>query len=106
MKNNLPRINLPKLNIPKPRILPKLNIPSMQPIPKPKIDMKALQKSVGYITDAISIILDSRFFFNDPTIVFVGNNPFVLSAIDEEIKVPTPPLPAKYRLDLKSLFLK
>ena len=56
MKNNLPRINLPKLNIPKPRILPKLNIPSMQPIPKPKIDMKALQKSVGYITDAISIV--------------------------------------------------
>ena len=56
MKNNLPRINLPKLNIPKPRILPNLKIPSMQPIPKPKVDMKALQKSVGYITDAISIV--------------------------------------------------
>ena len=56
MKNNLPRIKLPKISVPKPSILPKLNIPHMKPIPKPQVDMKALQKSVGYITDAISIV--------------------------------------------------
>ena len=48
MKLNLPKmkkINLPKITIPKPQLLP-----------KPKVDMKALQKSVGYITDIISVV--------------------------------------------------
>ena len=48
MKLNLPKIK--KIN------LPKINIPKPQPLPKAKIDMKALQKSVGYITDIVSIV--------------------------------------------------
>ena len=48
MKLNLPRIK--KIN------LPRINIPKPQPLPKPKVDMKALQKSVGYITDIISVV--------------------------------------------------
>ena len=48
MKLNLPKIK--KIN------LPIINIPKTKPLPKPKVDMKALQKSVGYITDIISIV--------------------------------------------------
>ena len=47
MKLNLPKIK--KINLPKITLKP-INIP------KPKIDMKALQKSVGYITDIVSIV--------------------------------------------------
>ena len=50
------KLNLPKINISKPRVLPKINVPLIKPLPKPKVDMKALQKSVGYITDAISVV--------------------------------------------------
>ena len=50
------KLNLPKINISKPRVLPKINTPLLKPLPKPKVDMKALQKSVGYITDAVSIV--------------------------------------------------
>lgn len=48
MKLNLPKMK--KIN------LPRITIPKLQPLPKPKVDMKALQKSVGYITDTISVI--------------------------------------------------
>ena len=47
MKLNLPRIS---------KKLPKINIPPPRPLPKPKVDMKILQKSVGYITDVISAV--------------------------------------------------
>ena len=47
MKFNLPRIS---------KKLPKINIPAPRPLPKPKIDMKILQTSVGYITDAVSVV--------------------------------------------------
>ena len=42
------KLNLPKINISKPRVLPKINVPLIKPLPKPKVDMKALQKSVGH----------------------------------------------------------
>ena len=47
MKLNLPRIS---------KKLPKINIPPPRPLPKPKVDMKILQKSVGYITDIVSVV--------------------------------------------------
>ena len=47
---HIPKINLPKIN------LPKIHIPAPKPLPKPFINMPALQKSVGYITDIISVV--------------------------------------------------
>ena len=59
-KINLPQIHVPKVNLPQihvPKVnLPQIHVPSLKPLPKPHIDMPALQKSIGYITDVISIV--------------------------------------------------
>ena len=52
---HVPQVHIPKINLPKIN-LPQIHIPPPKPLPKPSIDMGALQKSVGYISDVISII--------------------------------------------------
>ena len=52
---HVPQIHVPQINIPKVN-LPQIHIPQLKPLPKPSINMPALQKSIGYITDVISVI--------------------------------------------------
>ena len=54
-KINVPPIHVPQINIPKVN-LPQIRVPSLKPLPKPHIDMPALQKSIGYIADIISVV--------------------------------------------------
>ena len=52
---HVPQIHVPQINIPKVN-LPQIHIPQLKPLPKPSINMPALQKSIGYITDIISVV--------------------------------------------------